>query len=52
MSQWQRFAELLADECRLLGELGDAALGLTDALVINDPVAGSTTRPPFSSLFI
>ena len=39
MSEWARFAEILADECRLLGELGDAALGLTDALVVNDPEA-------------
>jgi hypothetical protein len=39
MSEWARFAELLADECRLLGALGDAALGLTDALVVNDPDA-------------
>jgi hypothetical protein len=37
MSEWQRFAEMLADENRLLGELGDAALRLTDALVVNDP---------------
>ena len=36
MSQWQTFCELLAEESRLLGELGDAALRLTDALVEND----------------
>src|ERR1035437_1984007 len=39
MSEWQRFAELLADENRLLGELGGAVLGLTVALVVNDPDA-------------
>jgi hypothetical protein len=39
MSEWPRFAELLADENRLLGALGEAALGLTDALVVNDPDA-------------
>jgi len=37
VSEWTRFSELLADECRLLGELNGAALGLTDALVVNDP---------------
>lgn len=37
MSEWQRFAELLAEENRLLGALGHAALRLTDALVANDP---------------
>lgn len=37
MSEWDRFAELLGEENRLLGELGTAALGLTDALVANDP---------------
>jgi hypothetical protein len=37
MSQWQTFADLLAEENRLLGALGDAALRLTDALVANDP---------------
>jgi hypothetical protein len=39
MSEWARFSELLAEECHLLGALGDAALGLTDALVVNDPDA-------------
>ena len=39
MSEWQRFAELLGEENRLLGALGDAALRLTDALVRNDPDA-------------
>ncbi len=34
---WQRFGELLGDENRLLGELGHAALAMTDALVANDP---------------
>jgi len=34
-----RFSELLADENRLLGDLGEAALALTDALVVNDPDA-------------
>jgi hypothetical protein len=37
MSQWQRFGELLGEENRLLGELGTAALEMTDALVHNDP---------------
>jgi hypothetical protein len=39
MSQWERFAELLGEENRLLGDLGEAALRLTDALVRNDPDA-------------
>jgi hypothetical protein len=39
VSEWQRFAELLGEENRLLGALGDAALRLTDALVRNDPDA-------------
>lgn len=39
MSEWQRFAELLEEENRLLGELGEAALALTDALVANVPDA-------------
>lgn len=39
MSEWQRFAELLEAESRLLGDLGNAALRLTDALVANDPDA-------------
>ncbi|HZO94437.1 MAG TPA: hypothetical protein VFB22_11820 [Candidatus Baltobacteraceae bacterium] len=37
MNQWQRFGELLGEENRLLGELGTAALGMTEALVQNDP---------------
>lgn len=37
MSEWDRFAELLGEENRLLGELGTAALRLTDALVANEP---------------
>ena len=37
MSEWQRFADLLAEENRTLGDLGEAALNLTDALVANDP---------------
>ena len=36
MNEWQQFGEILAEECRLLNELGTAALGLTDALVDND----------------
>ncbi len=39
MSEWQKFADLLAEENRLLGALGEAALRLTDALVANDPEA-------------
>jgi hypothetical protein len=39
MSEWQRFAELLGEENRRLGELGEAALRLTDALVRNEPDA-------------
>ncbi len=39
MSEWQRFDELLGEEDRRLGELVTAALGLTDALVDNDPQA-------------
>jgi hypothetical protein len=39
MSEWGRFAALLTEESRLLGELGEAALGLTDALVTNEPDA-------------
>jgi hypothetical protein len=39
MSEWQKFGELLSEESRLLGELGNAALGLTQALVDNDPEA-------------
>src|ERR1700738_3404247 len=30
---------MIAEECRLLNELGAAALALTDALVVNDPDA-------------
>jgi hypothetical protein len=37
MSQWQRFADLLFEESRLMAELGDAALALTEALVANVP---------------
>lgn len=37
MSEWDRFGTLLAEESRLLRELGTAALALTDALVANDP---------------
>jgi hypothetical protein len=36
MSEWQRFAELLGAESGALGDLGTAALELTDALVVND----------------
>ncbi|MDB5093347.1 MAG: hypothetical protein JWO85_1448 [Candidatus Eremiobacteraeota bacterium] len=39
MSEWQKFGELLSEESRLLGDLGNAALGLTQALVDNDPEA-------------
>jgi len=39
MNEWQQFGEMIAEECRLLGELGTAALALTDALVQNDPDA-------------
>jgi FlgN protein len=39
MSEWQRFADLLIEENRLLGALGEASLRLTDALVANDPDA-------------
>jgi len=39
MSEWQRFTDLLVEENRLLGALGDASLRLTDALVANDPDA-------------
>jgi flagellar FlgN protein len=39
MSEWQRFGEMIAEECRALNELGAAALSLTDALVENDPDA-------------
>ena len=37
MSEWQRFTDLLLEENRLLGALGEASLRLTDALVANDP---------------
>lgn len=37
MSQWQKFAQLLGEENRLLAELNAAALALTDALVENEP---------------
>ena len=39
MSEWQRFAELLEAESGALGGLGNAALGLTDALVVNQAAA-------------
>jgi hypothetical protein len=39
MSEWETFSALLAEENRLLGELGRAALELTDALVANEPDA-------------
>jgi hypothetical protein len=39
VNEWTRFGEIIAEECRLLGELGAAALALTDALVENDPDA-------------
>lgn len=39
MSEWHRFAELLGEENRLLGEVGEAALQLTEALVENEPDA-------------
>ncbi|MDB5073639.1 MAG: hypothetical protein JWM87_4750 [Candidatus Eremiobacteraeota bacterium] len=39
MSEWDTFAELLLEENRLLGALGDSALKLTDALVVNEPDA-------------
>jgi FlgN protein len=44
MSEWQKFGELLSEESRLLGELGNAALGLTQALVDNDPETIETTE--------
>ena len=37
MNAWQRFGHLLSEENRLLGELGQAALVLTEALVQNVP---------------
>jgi hypothetical protein len=39
VSQWQKFAQLLGEENRLLAELNAAALALTDALVQNEPEA-------------
>jgi hypothetical protein len=39
MSQWQLFSDMLDEESRQLGELGAAALALTDALVVNDAAA-------------
>ncbi|MEO7040024.1 MAG: hypothetical protein ABI186_08360 [Candidatus Elarobacter sp.] len=39
MSEWQTFGEMLAEESRLLGELGTATLALTEALVANEPAA-------------
>ena len=37
MNAWKRFGYLLSEENRLLGELGQKALILTDALVANVP---------------
>ncbi len=39
MNEWQQFGDMIAEESRLLSELGAAALALTDALVNNDPDA-------------
>ena len=39
MSEWQRFAELLGEENRLMAALNAAALALTDALVQAEPDA-------------
>jgi hypothetical protein len=39
MNGWQQFGDMIAEESRLLSELGAAALALTDALVHNDPDA-------------
>jgi len=39
VSEWEQFGLLLTEESRLLGDLGNAALGLTQALVDNDPEA-------------
>ena len=39
MSEWQKFGEMIAEECRLLNELGAAAHALTGALVANDAEA-------------
>ena len=36
-ASWDGFRDLLQDESRLLGDLGRAALGMTDALVKNEP---------------
>jgi hypothetical protein len=44
MSEWEQFGALLSEESRLLGELGNAALGLTQALVDNDPEAIETAE--------
>ncbi|MEA2688040.1 MAG: hypothetical protein QOD51_647 [Candidatus Eremiobacteraeota bacterium] len=44
MSEWDKFAELLIEENRLLGALGDSALKLTDALVVNEPDAIESTE--------
>jgi hypothetical protein len=44
MSEWQKFGAMIAQECRLLNELGAAALALTDALVNNDPNAIETAE--------
>ncbi|HEY6234950.1 MAG TPA: hypothetical protein VIW69_07630 [Candidatus Elarobacter sp.] len=44
MNEWQQFGEMIAEECRLLNELGAAALALTDALVENDPDAIETAE--------
>jgi hypothetical protein len=39
VSEWQTFSELIAQESLRLGELGTAALVLTEALVANDAEA-------------
>jgi len=39
VNEWQQFGDMIGEESRLLGELGAAALVLTDALVRNDPDA-------------
>ena len=44
VSEWQQFAELLDEENRRLGELAQAALAMTDALVGTDPDAVEKTE--------
>lgn len=39
MSEWQSFVTLVGAESKALGQLGEAALRMTDALVANDPEA-------------